>query len=127
MRRGKSSCVLLIMMLLALYSCAFALDPWLSISQYAHTAWTSRDGFPTGNIFSMAQTPDGYFWLGGEFGIFRFDGVRTVPWQPPAGQELPEKFAFHLVAARDGTLWIGTFSGLASWDGVKLTRHPELA
>jgi len=75
----------------------------------------------------MAQTPDGYFWLGGEFGIFRFDGVRAVPWQPPAGKELPEKFAFHLVAAPDGTLWIGTFSGLASWDGVKLTRHPEFA
>jgi len=105
----------------------FGLDPRLNISQYAHTAWTFRDGFPTGNIFSMAQTPDGYFWLGGEFGIFRFDGVRVVPWQPPAGQELPERFAFHLVAARDGTLWIGTFSGLASWDGVKLTRHPELA
>jgi PAS domain S-box-containing protein len=75
----------------------------------------------------MAQTPDGYFWLGGEFGLFRFDGVRAMPWQPPAGQELPEKFAFQLVGARDGTLWIGTFSGLVSWDGVKLTRHPEFA
>ena len=104
-----------------------ALDPSLDISQYAHTAWTFRDGFSTGNIFSMAQTPDGYFWLGGEFGLFRFDGVRAVPWHPPAGQELPEKFAFQLAGAPDGTLWIGTFSGLASWDGVKLTRHPEFA
>jgi len=110
-----------------LCSRVFALDPRLSISQYAHTAWTFRDGLSTGNIFSMAQTPDGYFWLGGEFGIFRFDGVRAVPWQAPAGQELPEKFAFQLVSARDGTLWIGTFSGLASWDDVKLTRHPEFA
>jgi ligand-binding sensor domain-containing protein len=75
----------------------------------------------------MAQTPDGYLWLGGEFGMFRFDGVRAVPWQPPAGQGLPEKFAFQLVCARDGTLWIDTFSGLASWDGVKLMRHPEFA
>src|SRR5215472_12514426 len=126
MRRIKSRCILLTI-LLALCSCAFALDPWLSISQYAHTAWTSRDGFSAGNIFSMAQTPDGYFWLGGEFGLFRFDGVRAVLWQPPAGQELPEKFAFQLVGAPDGTLWMGTFSGLASWDGIKLTRHPEFA
>ena len=117
----------LLLLLLVCARSAFALDPSLDISQYAHTAWTFRDGFSTGNIFSMAQTPDGYFWLGGEFGIFRFDGVRAVPWQPPAGKELPEKFAFHLVAAPDGTLWIGTFSGLASWDGVKLTRHPEFA
>jgi len=50
-----------------------------------------------------------------------------VPWQPPAGQQLPEKFAFRLVSARDGALWIGTFSGLASWDGVRLTSHPEFA
>jgi len=114
-------------LLAALCSCAFALDPSLSISQYAHTAWTSREGFTTGNIFSMAQTPDGYFWLGGEFGLFRFDGVRAVPWQPPAGQELPEKFAFQLAVGGDGTLWIGTFSGLASWDGVKMTRYPEFA
>src|SRR5215469_2773355 len=113
--------------LLTCCACAAALDPSLAISQYAHTAWTFRDGFSTGNIFSMAQTPDGYFWLGGEFGLFRFDGVRAVSWQPPAGQELPEKFAFRMVSARDGTLWIGTFSGLASWDGVKLTRHPEFA
>jgi len=124
---GKSRGMVVVSLLAVLCSRAFALDPRLSISQYAHTAWTFRDGLSTGNIFSMAQTPDGYFWLGGEFGIFRFDGVRAVPWHPPVGQELPEKFAFQLVSTRDGTLWIGTFSGLASWDGVKLTRHPEFA
>src|SRR3974377_2132838 len=89
MRRIKSSCVLL--GILALCSCAFSLDPWLRIGQYAHTAWTSRVGFSTGNIFSMAQTPDVYFWLGGESGMFRFDGVHAVPWQPPAGQHLQDK------------------------------------
>jgi len=111
----------------ALCPCAFALNPSLDVGQYAHNTWTSRDGFSVGNIFCMAQTRDGYLWLGGEFGLFRFDGVRAVPWQPPAGQHLPEKFASPLLGARDGTLWIGTFSGLVSWDGVKLTLHPEFA
>src|SRR5215472_633894 len=91
---------------------ARALDPSLDISQYAHTAWTVRDGFSLGNIYALAQTPDGYLWLVSEFGLFRFDGVRTLAWQPPAGQHLPEK-PTSLVAARDGTLWIGTFNGLA--------------
>ena len=68
-----------------------ALDPSLEISQYGHTAWTARDGFSLGNIYAMAQTPDGYLWLGGEFGLFRFDGVRSIAWQPPAGQHLPDK------------------------------------
>ena len=69
--------------------CAFALDPSLDINQYAHTAWKVREGFSKGIIFSIAQTPDGYLWLGTEFGLLRFDGVRSVPWQPPAGQHLP--------------------------------------
>ena len=50
---------------------ALALDPSLDVSQYAHTAWNARDGFPVGAIFAMAQTPDGYLWLGSEFGLFR--------------------------------------------------------
>src|SRR5208283_3652663 len=65
-----------------------ALDPSLDVSQYSHTAWTARDGFSVGAIFAMAQTPDGYLWLGTGNGLFRFDGVRAVPWQPPAGQHL---------------------------------------
>src|SRR5271157_3587317 len=104
---------------------AFALDPSLDISQYAHTAWTVRDGFSLGNIYAMAQTPDGYLWLGAEFGLFRFDGIHSIPWQPPAGQHLPASL-YSLLVTRDGTLWIGTFAGLASWNGSKLTQYPEV-
>jgi signal transduction histidine kinase/ligand-binding sensor domain-containing protein len=103
-----------------------ALNPSLDISQYAHTAWTVRDGFSLGNIYAMAQTPDGYLWFGTESGLVRFDGVRRGSWQPPAGQQLPGKGAYSLLVTRDGTLWIGTFHGLATWDGAKLTRYPEL-
>jgi len=102
-----------------------ALDPSLDVSQYGHTAWTVRDGFSVGAIFAMAQTPDGYLWLGSEFGLFRFDGVHAVPWQPPAGQHLPDK-PYSLLVTRDGTLWIGTFAGLVSWSGGKLTQYPEV-
>src|SRR3974390_3681787 len=93
-----------------------ALDPSLEVNQYGHTAWTAREGFSVGAIFAMAQTPDGYLWLGTGFGLFRFDGLHAVPWQPPVGQKLPNApYAFLL--PRDGTLWFGTFAGLASWDG----------
>jgi len=102
-----------------------ALDPSLDVSQYAHTAWTARDGFSVGAVFAMAQTPDGYLWLGSEFGLYRFDGVNAVPWQPPAGQQLPNK-PYALLVTRDGTLWIGTFEGLVSWSGGKLTYYPEI-
>jgi signal transduction histidine kinase/ligand-binding sensor domain-containing protein len=103
-----------------------ALNPSLNISQYARTSWTVREGFALGNVYAIAQMPDGYLWFGTEFGLVRFDGVRREQWQPPAGQHLPGKGAYSLLVTRDGTLWIGTFDGLASWDGTRLTLYPEL-
>ena len=117
--------LLLAGMILASHSSALALNPSLEIGQYAHTSWTIRDGFSPGSIFAMAQTPDGYLWLGGEFGLFRFDGVHFVLWQAPAGQKLPDK-PYSLLVTRDGILWIGTFAGLVSWNGAELIRYPEL-
>jgi signal transduction histidine kinase/ligand-binding sensor domain-containing protein len=114
-------------MLLAICPSAFALDAALDVSQYSHTAWKIRDGFTQGRIFAMAQTPDGYLWLGTEFGLYRFDGIRAVPWQPPRGQQLPNNEVLNLLVARDGTLWIGTRKGLASWKNSKLTQYPEFA
>jgi signal transduction histidine kinase/ligand-binding sensor domain-containing protein len=113
--------------LLACCNIASALNPSLDINQYAHTAWTARDGFFKGIISSIAQTPDGYLWLGTEFGLLRFDGVRTVLWQPPAGERLPSSFIRGLLAARDGRLWIGTTEGLVSWKDGKLTHYPKVA
>jgi PAS domain S-box-containing protein len=113
--------------LLLLCSSALALDPSLDVSQYAHTAWQFREGFTQGTIKSIAQTPDGYIWLGTVFGLFRFDGVRAEHWQPPLnGEQLPSNYVVHLYVARDGTLWIGTIQGLVSWKDGKLTRYPEL-
>src|SRR5215469_8597079 len=54
-----------------------ALDPSLDVSQYAHTAWTIRDGITRGAVYPIAQTPDGYLWLGANFGLLCFDGVRA--------------------------------------------------
>jgi PAS domain S-box-containing protein len=117
--------LILASILLGLPPTAVALDPSLQIGQYGHTSWTRGDGYSLGAVFAMAQTPDGYLWLGSEFGLFRFDGLKFTLWQPPAGQELPDK-AYSLLVSRDGTLWIGTFAGLVSWNGSKLTRYPEI-
>ncbi len=113
--------------ILAVCRCALALNPSLAAGQYAHTAWTVREGFFKGLISSVVQTPDGYLWLGTEFGLSRFDGVRSIPWQPPAGEHLPDSFIRSLFVARDGRLWIGTAKGLASWKGGKLTVYDEFA
>jgi signal transduction histidine kinase/ligand-binding sensor domain-containing protein len=104
---------------------ALAVNPTLDISQYAHTAWTVADGFAKGAIYSIAQTPDGYLWLGTEFGVLRFDGIRTTAW--PSDQVLPSSKITMLLSGRDGTLWIGTSNGLAAWKDGRLTTYPEVA
>jgi signal transduction histidine kinase/ligand-binding sensor domain-containing protein len=112
--------------LLVFCPCVFALNPSLDVNQYDHTSWKLGEGFSKGIIRTLAQTPDGYLWLGTEFGLLRFDGVRAITWQPPAGEQLPTTDIRSLKAARDGRLWIGTFNGLASWKDGQLTRYAEL-
>jgi len=125
MRKRLPQAVVVLSIWLACCSFAFALDPALDISQYAHTAWKVRDGFAKGIIYAIAQTPDGYLWLGTEFGLLRFDGIRAVPWRPPNGQ-LPSNDIPTLLVTRDGTFWIGTTKGLASLKDGKLTTYSEL-
>src|SRR5258707_14334681 len=53
---------------------AHALSPDLKVSQFYHTAWTVKEGAPT-NVYALVQTVEGYLWIGGSPGLFRFDGV----------------------------------------------------
>ncbi len=113
--------------LLAASTCAFALNPGLDVNQYAHKSWTVREGFFKSAINTIAQTPDGYLWLGTDFGLLRFDGVKAGPWQPPPDQRLPSNRIHKLLVARDGTLWIGTATGLASWKDGRLRQYAEFS
>ena len=69
-RVGKQQRVVIALgILLACCPHVFGLDPSLDINQYAHTAWKAREDVFKGIIFSIAQTPDGYLWLGTEYGL----------------------------------------------------------
>ena len=127
MRRLFALMAALFLVAPALRASAFVLNPELDVSQYAHTSWKIRDGFVKGEIDAIAQTPDGYLWLGTEFGLYRFDGIRAVPWQPPGEQKMVRSWVRSLLVSRDGTLWIGGSNGLASFRNGKLTEYRELA
>jgi ligand-binding sensor domain-containing protein/two-component sensor histidine kinase len=104
---------------------AFSQNLSPEISQYAHTAWTLRDSVFRGSPQAFTQTTDGYVWIGTEFGVLRFDGVRFVPWEPPSPPGLPAGAVASLLATRDGALWIGTITGLARWKNGELRRFAE--
>ena len=102
------------------------LDPTLAISQYAHTAWRIEDGAFDSVPNAIAQTADGYLWIGTDAGIVRFDGVRFVRWTPPIESIALMAPVYALQGTRDGSLWIGTGRGVARWDRKELKTFPEL-
>ena len=102
---------------------ASALDPSRLISQYGHTAWRIQDGYIPGVAEAIAQTTDGYLWIGTYAGLVRFDGAHYVPFDPGNGQQLADYRIYALLGARDGSLWIGTGGGLSRWKGGVLTNY----
>jgi signal transduction histidine kinase/ligand-binding sensor domain-containing protein len=103
------------------------LDPSRKISQYGHNMWRIQDGYLPAPPEAIAQTGDGYLWIGTDAGLVRFDGVRFVPWASPRGKKLPSDQILYLLSASDGSLWIGTAKGLARWKGGILTTYKNLA
>ena len=108
---------------LALAAPVQALDAQKSITQFTHTAWSAKEGIP-GPVLAIAQTQDGYLWLGTEAGLYRFDGLRFAPYEPSRahsqGPAVPS-----LLAARDGSLWMGFGSGgIAQLRDGQVTHFP---
>ncbi len=63
---------------------AQALDPNKRLTQYLHTSWRIQDGSLPAGMFAITQTSDGFLWFSAiAQGVYRFDGVRFLPWVPP--------------------------------------------
>jgi signal transduction histidine kinase/streptogramin lyase len=77
-----------------------------TITQFQHTAWGPKEGAPD-QIRVLAQTRDGYLWLGAADGLYRFDGVIFERYQPPSGASLPADRVYSLLALPGGELWVG--------------------
>ena len=92
---------------------AFALDREQSLSHFHHTSWTIKDGAPA-DIWALAQTTDGYLWLGTGSGLYRFDGIRFERFQAPPGQQFRSNNITALMVMPSGELWIGFYFGGAS-------------
>jgi ligand-binding sensor domain-containing protein len=91
-------------------SCAAALESDRTIAQFAHTAWGPKDGAPS-IVTALAQSADGYLWLGSPDGPYRFDGVVFERYQPPSGEPFPARSVTSLLALPNGDLWIGFWPG----------------
>src|ERR1700726_3630739 len=69
----------------ALIQPASALNPRRALTQYTRTVWTQEHGLPQDTIRAIAQTKDGYLWLGTDEGLARFDGYDFVVFNKENG------------------------------------------
>jgi ligand-binding sensor domain-containing protein len=96
-----------------------------SLSELQHTSWTAREGVP-GSIQALAQTSDGYLWVGTANGLCRFDGVNVETYEPSSGGRFPGHIVESLLAMPDGSLVIGfRNAGAAFLKDGKVTTYAE--
>jgi ligand-binding sensor domain-containing protein/signal transduction histidine kinase len=77
-----------------------------ALSQYVRDRWGAEQGFPGGQVFAIAQTPDGYLWIGAERGLMRFDGLSFHLFQHSDPTTLPDGAVLGLAVDGEGDLWI---------------------
>ena len=116
-------CVLVTVLVLLTPVAAYPHYPAPTLSQLAHRRWTTRDGAPS-VIVAMAQSADGFLWIGASTGLYRFDGVRFERFAPPEGQQMLGAGIETLCALPDGSLLIGyNAGGISVLTGGRLIHH----
>ena len=80
-------------------------------SDFTIENWQLEQGLPQISITSIAQTPDGYLWLGTFNGLARFDGVRFTIFDEGNTPALGNSAITHLQVDVHGALWIVTMAG----------------
>jgi hypothetical protein len=91
-----------------------------AMQKFNFQSWRKEQGLPPGPVRALAQTHDGYLWLGNDDGLARFDGLRFVPF----GIQEGVKCGSVRVLCEDprGGLWIGgADNGLSRWQNNRLT------
>ncbi len=87
-----------------------ALDPHQPINSLLHQSWQTAQGLPQNSVLALAQTENGYIWVGTEEGLARFDG-NTFSVYSLRNSGLPNKTVTSLFPAGKNALWIGTNGG----------------
>src|SRR6266446_168431 len=121
-----------------LLSEARALDPHRKFSEYVQEKWSAANGLPGGAVHAIAQSPDGYLWIGTDKGLVRFDGFTFLPVPPKS--LLPQNDPIlGLITDAEGDLWVrmqtagilrynrGKFENLASGPNATVTQVTAIA
>ena len=103
-----------------------ALDPDKALTQFVHESWQTDDGLPQSSINAIAQTKNGYIWLGTQEGLVRFDGLEFAEFNSSNEEAFLGNDVRELIVDRENVLWIGTRSGgLVRYEDNEFRRITE--
>jgi signal transduction histidine kinase/ligand-binding sensor domain-containing protein len=89
------------------------------LAHMEHRRWIAADGGPS-QVGAIAQTRNGYLWLGTNESLFRFDGFRFVRYEAAGLNTLSIVSA---LLAVDNELWVGLRAGGVNVIGADGMRH----
>jgi ligand-binding sensor domain-containing protein len=102
-----------------------ASTPGLSaLPTYQFDRWQTDEGLPQSTVTSIAQTRDGYLWLGTQNGLVRFDGVNFKVFNRNNTPVIRDDRLVQLFVDRSGRLWVSGEEGeLLSLDKGRFEYH----
>lgn len=112
--------VLLLLSTLTATACALQPSPW--IEQYGRTVWHTENGLPQNTVRAIAQTQDGYLWLGTEDGLVRFNGTDFVVFNAANTPQMQSNNVQSLLQGHSGDLWVSTANGLLLYRAHRFLR-----
>jgi ligand-binding sensor domain-containing protein/signal transduction histidine kinase len=84
----------------------YAIYPNRTLLQYVHDSWGIDRGFPNETITSIAQSRDGYLWIGTDKSLVRFDGLNFQKFQQAVPTSFPIGAVQSMISDGQGDLWI---------------------
>ncbi|MEO6228347.1 MAG: two-component regulator propeller domain-containing protein, partial [Thermomonas sp.] len=87
------------------------------LSAYFRETWTTRQGLPHNQVNAIAQSPDGYLWLGTWEGLVRYNGLEFHVFDRGNTPALKDNGVRSVRTTADGAVVVGTSRG-----GVSILR-----
>ncbi|HEY4414716.1 MAG TPA: two-component regulator propeller domain-containing protein, partial [Verrucomicrobiae bacterium] len=82
--------------------------------------WQNDDGLPDNSVNGVAQTADGYLWVGTPTGLARFDGLRFEGFSLTNVVAPPNRGVVTMMRGAKGSLWLAMDrGGVVKLDGTR--------
>jgi ligand-binding sensor domain-containing protein/two-component sensor histidine kinase len=88
-----------------------AVSPSPTNPEFSLRTWQVEQGLPQNSVTAIAQTDEGYLWIGTYGGLARFDGESFKVFSALTVPSLQDDDVVSLFADPSGSLWIGHESG----------------